>query len=192
MACFIAAIIGDGHLRKHKLQIVLDGFNKNLINNFKILSQKLFGRDFNVVHWMERGKERYRLTMDSKAIYLLLNEVFEVQSGKKSNIVGIPVQIKNSSLSVKCAFVIGLIVTEGGRRRRGFGMSTSSKKLWFDLIEIFQDIGIKISKDKWIYKKYNKEYYGISFLKSRLVILIDGCKDEEIKNILLNCENFKT
>lgn len=192
MACFIAAIIGDGHLRKHKLQIVLVGFNKNLINNFKILSQKLFGRDFNVVHWMERGKERYRLTMDSKAIYLLLNEVFEVQSGKKSNIVGIPVQIKNSSLSVKCAFVIGLIVTEGGRRRRGFGMSTSSKKLWFDLIEIFQDIGIKISKDKWIYKKYNKEYYGISFLKSRLVILIDGCKDEEIKNILLNCENFKT
>src|SRR6185503_3499200 len=78
LACFVAAIIGDGHLRKDKFQIVLDGFNQDNILSFQKISNDLFKRNFNIMTIKEEGKDSYRLVMDSKAVYVLLNKIFEV------------------------------------------------------------------------------------------------------------------
>lgn len=185
ISCFVAAIIGDGHLKKDKFQINLDGFDKILIENFRILSKKLFNREFNILKRFEKEKERYCLIIDSKAIYNLLNNVFKIPSGKKSEIVEIPKIIINSNNSIKSAFLIGIMLTEGGKRKRGFGLSTSSKKLWTNLIKLFKDVGIEVKTDRWIYKKYNKEYYGIYFKKHMLLNLIKECKNNQVKRILL-------
>lgn len=191
IACFIAAIIGDGHLRKDKFQIVLDGFNKELIWAYQKLSNNLFERDFNIFTREENMKERYCLVMDSKAIYNVLKEVFEVPSGKKSHIVKVPSFIKTANKSIKCAFLIGIMTTEGGKRRRGFGLSTASKILRNDLTILFEDIGINAKIDEWINRKYNKSYYGLSFKKNQIQIMLNKCKNKSVRDIFLICDNLK-
>lgn len=191
LACFIAAIIGDGHLNIDKMQIRIDGFNKDLLDAFKSLSKMLFDRMFNITSWLEKEKPRYCLRMDSKALYLLFNKVFEIPYGKKSDIVKVPNYIFIQNKSIKAAFIIGLLVTEGGSRRRGIGLSTASKSLWEDLSRLFADLSLRISRDKWIYKKYNREYYGISFLKKRMSILKEACQDKKILDLLETCPSLK-
>jgi hypothetical protein len=190
LSCFIAAIIGDGHLKKNKFQISLDGFDLKLINRYKIICKRLFKRNFNVCKWIENEKYRYCLRIDSKAIYEVLKKVFKIPSGKKSNIVKIPKFIKENNKSIKASFIIGILVTEGGKRKRGFGLSTSSKGLWKDLIYLFKEIKINVKKDKWIYKKYNKEYYGISFKKEEINKILNKVKNKNVRKILIKSKNF--
>lgn len=190
LACFVAAVIGDGHLSKNKALVRIDGFDNNLMKKFKEVSEELFSREFNIYDWIDNGKRRYCLRIDNTALYRILIKIFDIPKGKKSNIVRIPKYIKQSNSSIKSAFLIGILLTEGGKRRRGFGLSTSSKNLWRDLISIFDDINLKISKDKWVYKKYNKEYYGISFIKKRIYIITECCKDKKLSDFLLNYKSF--
>ena len=70
------------------------------------------------------------MCIDSKAIYNLLTKIYEIPIGKKSNIVKIPTLISNSNKSIKSAFLIGVMVTDGEKRRRNAGISTASKDLW--------------------------------------------------------------
>jgi hypothetical protein len=184
LAFFVATIIGDGHLKKSKLQISIELSNKKLLDYIKKTCLKLFNRNFNIrpVKQRDKRKPTYQIAMDSKAIYFLLNKVFEVQIGNKSNIVFVPKVIKESSNSIKSAFLIGIMLTEGGNRRKGYGLSTSSKTLWEDLIQLFNEIGIKVFIDRWIYKKYNKEYYGFYFKKDKIINLIEKCQNKELSN----------
>ncbi|MEK6935332.1 MAG: hypothetical protein AABW67_00945 [Nanoarchaeota archaeon] len=185
LSFYIATIIGDGHLKKAKLQIAIELSNKKLIDYIQKTCVKLFNRNFNIhpVKQRERKQLTYQMVMDSKSIYLLLNKVFEIPIGKKSNIVYVPKIIKKANKSIKSAFLIGIMLTEGGNRRRGIGMSTASEKLWKDLIQIFKEIGIKVFTDKWIYKKYNKEYYGFYFKKDKINLILKECKDIELNNL---------
>ena len=111
----------------------------------------------------ENRKQTYYINLDNKSIYSLFNKVFQIPIGKKSNIVKIPNYIAKSKKNVRIAFLSGIMATEGGKRKRGYGLSTSSKELWLGLIDLFSSVKIPVLKDKWIYKKYNKEYYGIVF-----------------------------
>ena len=190
LACFVAAIIGDGHLRKNKFQINLVGFDKQNILNFQIIAQEIFNRRFNIMDGRENDKDRYCLIMDSKAIHQLLLEVFEIPSGKKSERVIVPKYIQLANKSIKASFIIGLLIAEGGVRRRGYGMSTASKILWDNLEELFLSLNIEIKRDRWINKKYQKEYYGLSFKKSCLQEIIDNCKDKHIGRILSQHKGF--
>ena len=44
------------------------------------------------------------------------------------------------------------------------------------LIKIFEELNISTWKDKWIYKKYDKEYHGITFKPNELKILMRECR----------------
>ncbi len=100
--------------------------------------------------------------MDSKSLYSLLKDVFEIPPGKKSNVVSVPeVILMSRDKNVKKSFLLGIIATESCKIRRQVGLSTASKKLWRGLIFLFEDLEIKLWRDKWIYQKYKKEYYGI-------------------------------
>jgi len=126
------------------------------------------------------------MCIDSKAIYNLLTKIYEIPIGKKSNIVKIPTLISNSNKSIKSAFLIGVMVTDGEKRRRNAGISTASKDLWEGLIKIFEELNISTWKDKWIYKKYDKEYHGITFKPNELKILMRECRSGQTGQILLD------
>ena len=165
LAFFVGCIIGDGHLKKSKTQTTIELTNWNLIKHISKLCVSLFNRKFNVtkVKLREGKQQTYHMCIDSKAIYNLLKNVFGIPSGKKSDVVKIPKCILNSNKEIKIAFLKGLLATEGGKRRRGYGLSTASKQMWKDLDSIFNSLKVPILKDKWVHKKYRKEYYGITF-----------------------------
>jgi len=48
LAFFVASIIGDGHLRKSKLQISMELSNKNILEYVKDICFKLFDRKFTI------------------------------------------------------------------------------------------------------------------------------------------------
>ncbi len=178
LSFFVATIIGDGHLKKSKKQISIE------LTDFKLLEQiqeyciQIFKRKFNInlVKRRDGRKQSWQIPMDSKAIYDLLNKTFEIQIGKKSHIVKVPEFIKRSNEGVKKSFLQGIMLTEGGRRRRGYGLSTASKELQEGLVDLFSDIKIPTTKDKWIYKKYKKEYYGLIFKKEYYPFLMRECR----------------
>lgn len=176
LAFFVGCIIGDGHLKRSKFQTTIELTNKKLIDYLSKICFNLFNRKFNVmvVKLREGKKQSYHMCMDSKAIYNLLNYVFEIPIGKKSHIVKIPYFILNSNKRIKIAFLKGLLATEGGKRGRGYGLSTASKNMQRDLEIIFKDVKIPILKDKWVHKKYKKEYYGITFKEKYLSLLNAG------------------
>ena len=173
LAFFVGAIIGDGHIRKDKFQISIEGANKKLLKYIQAICRNIFNREFNIhpVKIKEGRKPTFSLLMDSKSIYNLLKDVFEIPSGKKSHIVKAPKHIIESNKQIKKAFLNGIMSTEGGKRKRGYGMSTASKQLWNDLVKLFNDVKIKTLVDKWTHKKYKREYYGLSFKKEYLSII---------------------
>ena len=85
LAFFVGCIIGDGHLKKDKMQISIELTNRNLIDKIAGICYLLFNRKFNVkaVKLRLGKKQSYNMCIDSKAIYNLLKEVFEIPSGKK-------------------------------------------------------------------------------------------------------------
>lgn len=181
----VAAIIGDGHLKKSKFQITIELTDKKLLEYIKKICLKLFNRKFNVknVKIRKGRKETFTIRIDSKAIYNLVQEVFEIPAGKKSHIVKIPEVIKNSNKKIKIAFLKGIMATEGGKRRRGFGLSTASENLWKGLIELFEDVGIFVLKDSWVHKKYKKKYYGISFREEHMNRLKWDCRSGQTGDV---------
>lgn len=182
LAFFAATIIGDGHLKKDKFQITIELTNYQLLQRIKDLCLNLFGREFNISPESIRPNKKptRRLMINSKSIYNLLNKVFEIQIGKKSHIVSVPKIVLNSNRKIKTAFLQGIMLTEGGKRHRGYGLSTASENLWKGLIQIFSDINIPIQKDKWVHKKYKKTYYGISFKKEYLVQIMGRCQSGQM------------
>lgn len=178
LAFFVATIIGDGHLKREKKQITIELSDNKLLEEIRDCCNLLFERKFNLneVKQREGRKKTYCMCIDSKAIHNLLNQVFEIPIGRKSHIVKIPLFILDSTTKIKCAFLRGILVTEGGKRRRQYGMSTASKDLWLGIISLFNELKIPLFTDKWIYKKYKKEYYGIAFKPQYLDVFMRGCR----------------
>lgn len=185
LSFFVATIIGDGHLKKNKLQITIELSDLNLLLYIRKICESTFNRRFNInsIKIREGRKQMYVLIMDSKAIYNLLKEVFEIPPGKKSHIVGVPTHIKNSEDKIKLSFLKGIMATEGGKRCRGYGLSTASKQLWEDLTDLFNNAGIPLSKDKWTHKTYKKVYYGLSFRKEHMERLKWGCRSGQTGDV---------
>ncbi len=185
LAFFVGAIIGDGHLKKDKFQISIELTDKKLLIYIKDICKLLFNRVFNIgkERVREERKNSWNMVIDSKSIYLLLKEVFEIPPGKKSNIVKVPKYIKNASKKIKIAFLKGIFATEGGKRKRGYGLSTASENLWGDLIVLFNDINIPVLKDSWMYKKYKKKYYGLSFRKEYITKLMWECRSGQTGDV---------
>lgn len=114
LSFFVATIIGDGHLRKEKLQTSIECSNKQLIEDIRNICKNLFNKEFNIhtIKIRKGRKQTFSLVMGCKSIYNLLNRVFEIPYGKKSNIVKIPSFILKSNKSIKSAFLIGIMMTE--------------------------------------------------------------------------------
>jgi len=163
LSFIVATIIGDGHLRKSKKQILIELTDINLLKQIQIYCIQIFNRKFSINPVKQRinRKPSWQIPMDSKAIYNLFNQTFEIPIGKKSHIVKVPEFIKTSNKKIQKSFLQGIMLTEGGKRRRGYGLSTASKQLQKELSILFKNMGIPTTRDKWTYQKYKKEYYGL-------------------------------
>lgn len=181
IALLSSSIIGDGHLKKSKFQITLEATNPSLPKIIQRICLKQFERKFNItpVKSRKNKKDTTTIRIDSKSIFLLLNIALDIPSGKKSRIVKVPEEVKKSNNSIKAAFIIGILLTEGGKRRRGIGISSASETLRDDVVKLLRDLKIKAYIDKWTHRKNKKEYYGFYF------------KEKEIKNIIRQCKNEK-
>lgn len=185
LATFVGMVLGDGHLKQNKFQISIELSNKNLINIFGDLCIYLFNRKVNIYSRERQDRKRsYYCVLDSKAIYILLNKLYNVPSGKKSNIISVPVIVKHNNKDIKRAFLTGVLVTEGGRRRKGIGLSSASKIFRNDIAELFMDFGMRVHLDEWEHKKYKKKYFGLYFKVKELPRLVRGCRSGQTDQIL--------
>ena len=87
----------------------------------------------------------------------------DVPRGKKSHKIIVPDTVKQSSPELKRAFLEGVFVTDGGKRRGGLGLSTASLLFRDQMAHLLEEFDIQPKKDQWINKLYNKKYYGLYF-----------------------------
>ena len=186
LAIFVGMILGDGHLDKNKKRISLDSTDLRLIRAFKALIEINFDFKIKIKKYQDKRpnrKLRYYTYTDNSAIYTLLNKVYNVPASKKSAIISVPEKIKKSGKNIKIAFLMGVFVTDGGKRHRSFGLSSKSKLFRDGLINILNELNIKTHKDEWINKKYRKRYYGLYFNKRNLETMRE-CRSGQTGQIL--------
>ncbi len=185
--CFVGIILGDGHLHKIRKRVKIDLIDKNLLEKIQNLVLYLFNKKARIFKRVDKRKNRnilFHMTINSKAIYVLLNKLFEVPIGKKSNIIQVPQIVKNSSKYIKKSFIVGVMASDGGKRGKNLaGLSTASEKFRDDLSIILDEIGIKNNKDQWINKRYKKMYFGLKFKRDNLDELRE-CQSGQMGQIL--------
>jgi intein/homing endonuclease len=173
-------IIGDGNLsnytksktdlsRDYRIYIDLSDFEyvyylEKLIKSLIITKSK-------PVQAKQRGirKPRLILQIRNKELFQFLNEVMEIPKGNKCAIIRVPNIILNSSSSIKKSFVAGYFDADGGFRSGTIGFTSASNKLLEGISLLLNEFNIDHSMEKWINKKYGKEYYGIRIKKNQIV-----------------------
>jgi len=127
LALFLGMLAGDGCLSiNHNGEgyriypINFYNTNKKYVDLFSDLFFKLFN-----VKGTIRGRERknklvlWEFEKYSVDLYKIINEDFEIACGKKALNVSIPSFILKGSNEIKKHFFLGLLITDGGIRKRG-------------------------------------------------------------------------
>ncbi len=181
VAYLIGAIIGDGTIAGSKrrynplvgdYRISIEGVNKEYLEQgFYPVAYALFSPKSKVRRVTDkRGHRLPRWSFqfsDKKFHYFLANEL-GLGSGKKAHRVKIPDVIMGSEDDILRHFIAGLFDTDGGLRGKSIGQSTASKQLNNDVVEILRKFGFTVSEEKWINRKYLREYYGWKIRKSEV------------------------
>ena len=187
ISCLIGMILGDGHLKKEKKRIAFEVTQKSLVELFLSLMKKSFlinGSIKKRIEKLENRKQRYYTNITNAPIYILLNKVYNIPIGKKSRIIEVSPLILKGNKRVKLFFLFGVLLTDGGRRRRGFGFSSSSKSFRDNVFTLLSEFEIKCSLDEWKHKTYKKIYYGLFFKKAELSKLMRECRSGQTGQIL--------
>ena len=166
LAWFVATILCDGHMTKNGSRISFSLSDKQLIRKLDIIFHNLFelnGCNFKIKDKPQCVKPQYGLNCENKAIIRFLNNLFEIPTGKKCDIITIPKIIQQASLKIKKAFLKGVFDTDGGKRSKGLGLTSASKKFRDQNFELLKEFDIAPYKDEWVNKLYNKKYYGFQF-----------------------------
>lgn len=86
----------------------------------------------------------------SVKIYKIINEDFEIASGKKSLNVRIPPFILDGNRNIQLNFFLGLLITDGSIQKNKIQFHSASKELIFDLSILIKNI--------WCFKKEVKKF----------------------------------
>lgn len=187
LSCFTAVIIGDGHLCYDKFRITVESCNKELLSILSEMVLSLFNIKTSIKEVKKReGKiQTYHLSIYSKAVFELLNIIFDIRRGKKSSIVRIPKQIIKGNKCFYSPFIIGLLIAEGSRKgKKEVRICSASKRLLEDIKIMLERINISSKIESWFNKKYKKEYYSISFKRIYLNSLMRECRSGQTGQIL--------
>ena len=187
LSCFIATVIGDGHLIKDKFTITVESSNIDLLYTLSSMVNELFQIKTSIKKIKKRDgkKQTYHLSIYSKAIQELLSLIFEIPRGKKSAIVKVPSHISASKDEIKKAFIIGLLAAEGSRKGNNeVRICSASKRLVEDTKNLLKDLKVDSNIESWTNKKYKKDYYSLSFDKYHLDTFMRGCRSGQTGLIL--------
>lgn len=179
-------IIGDGHLHGKKKRISIELRDKELIFRIKNLFYATFKINPSIYLRKVRTKNKKKshiLQIDNSPIYNYFNNILEIPSGKKSNIVKVPKLIKKSITSHKKSFLIGLFLADAGKRNYQVRYTSASKHLRDEVSELLTGLNIQNFKDQWKHKTYKKEYYGLYFRRKLINLLLRGCRSGQTGQI---------
>lgn len=166
LAWLAATILCDGHIDKNKSRVVFNLSDRELIKKIEIAFNNIFeikSCNYLIKDKPQSIKQLFGLNSENRGAVRFLNNFLEIPAGKKCDIIKVPESILQSSPEIKRAFLKGVFETDGGKRRKGLGLTSASKKFRDQNFELLQEFGIKASKDEWINKLYNKKYYGFQF-----------------------------
>ncbi len=156
LAEFIGLIIGDGHLDLQKL---------GLYNNCEEIRKKFIDslKYFNIPYKEFKSRNTMVVQANSRTLNRILNEVFEISFGKKSNKVVIPEVILKSKNSVLKAFLRGYFDTDGytNKEKRDIELVTASKEMSEQLRFVLLRFGIVSFVKKKKIKGFENPYFRI-------------------------------
>jgi intein/homing endonuclease len=179
IAYLIGFIIGDGYIpnaTKSKksnspdYQIRIDiADQKHLIFLSKIIKSIINTKSTPKIP-KQRGNRKPRLSFQfrNKAFFKFLTEELKIPKGAKSKHVNIPYKIKKSSITIRRYFLAGYFDSDGGFRQNSIGFTTASKQMQTDVSKLLEELKLTHYTEKWINKKYNQEYYGITINKKKI------------------------
>ena len=159
LALFLGMFIGDGCLSNKKngsgfriYPISFFNTNRKLVELFGVLFKKIFGLNGKIRgNKREKKKLLWGFEKYSVEAYKIVNNEFEVPSGKKSSIVRIPSFILHGNNNLKKFFFLGLLITDGGIKKGGdIIFHLASKGLLYDLQKLIVDV--------WGFKRPVKSY----------------------------------
>lgn len=164
LAEFMGIVIGDGHLaysitkqkKKYKRvrSDVIISFNSTELDYIEYIKELLYYLFGHAPRYKkDKRSNTAQLVAHSKGLVQFLNKVCEIPLNKKTDIVGVPSIIKNSSDEIKYAFLRGLADTDfsvtfknknnSGHRYPVIKASFRSKRLIHDLEKLYTELGFK-------------------------------------------------
>ena len=176
---YLAGVItGDGHIKNTVKHIGIDNStdygitihsgNKNFLEFIlKIIKEKVKTKTC-----VKLGKRSYYISVRNKQLFKTLTEKIGIPKGKKSDIIEIP-KITKENNQFLLEFIAGFFDTDGGTRGKSIGFCSASGKMINDLHLVLNKLKIKNTPDRWLNKKYNKEYYGLKISKKYIKKFIE-------------------
>lgn len=204
---YLAGVIaGDGHISNAKkskkdnsldyrisIEVCEEGFLDTI---YKMVTSIIETKSIIKKRCIKGKQDLFSFQFRNKDFHYFLSVDLGIPKGVKSHCVRIPKKIVES-VDLHKYFLAGLFDTDGGRRGRGIGFTSASKDLIDNTSALLETIRIKHSKEKWLNKKYKKEYFGIRIPKKEIdkflkeVPLQNKRKLKEIK-ILGGCRSGQT
>ena len=154
LAYFMGVHVGDGYMKIQKRKSAIDyklQYSGHFINEYawyQFILSPLINKLFNKENYLKKSNSNsVSICFRSKAILTFMHHACGIQLSPKKNI-DVPEIIKNANLSIKAAFIRGLVDTEGSLVFKNSGrnptidISTSSKALYDTLQELISELGI--------------------------------------------------
>jgi len=184
---YLAGVIAeDGHLKKgvkwkgrdtsKDYGIFIHSNNKEYLE----IILKLIKGKISTKTKISKGKRAYYISIRNKQLHNFFNTELDIPLGKKSDTVKIPNNLTEKQTNY---FLAGLFDTDGGIRRNSIGYCSASKELMNQIHNHLNSIEIENSKESWINKKYNKEYYGNRIRKSSINTFLKTIPLKNIKKL---------
>lgn len=152
LAKILGAHVADGSLRLRKTTW---GKNKKASHYELVLREEFLSNMTSFIRWFNKlfglsiaPKHRfnhYEFYISNKLVFDYFTRIFDIPAGRKTEIIYVPVIIRNSNNNIKKAFLQGLFMFDGGvDYRTGYiDLLSKSKKLIIQTQDLFDDLGLK-------------------------------------------------
>jgi intein/homing endonuclease len=168
VALFLGMFAGDGCLTiKHNgdgyriYPVQFFNTRKDYVELFAKLFYNIFGVKGTIfANRRENRKVLWGFRKYSVMIYKIINTDLEISCGKKALTVRIPSFIRNGPKTLKKAFFLGLLITDGGTRsNKELMFHSASKELIYDLRDLIESVwGVHRNIKEYIQREKFRSY----------------------------------
>lgn len=154
LAYLVGYISGDGHLKRpinNKWEITIESWtDRKTLETLNNMIYKNFGIRGSLTK--NNTRDGWRLYINSRIIYIIFNEIFEIPEGKKSDKMKTPKMIKGASVNIQKKYIQGWYDAEGfvtsshGRPQIEFYINNKNIIFWIN--KQLNSFGIKTYKKK--------------------------------------------